>query len=63
MTSVSWSLRENILSDIETWERSGQWVFSCYSNLRVPISGLYQICVFTKAFLHIYNYTVVVISF
>lgn len=38
---VSVSLRENIQTDIEIWEKSGQWVFSCYSNLRVPISGLY----------------------
>uniref|UniRef100_H3BWI7 Nucleoporin NUP42 n=1 Tax=Tetraodon nigroviridis TaxID=99883 RepID=H3BWI7_TETNG len=36
------SLRENIQADVETWERSGQWVFSCYSNLRAPISGLYS---------------------
>ncbi|XP_003969103.1 nucleoporin NUP42 [Takifugu rubripes] len=30
---------ENIQSDIEAWASSGQWAFSCYSNLRVLISG------------------------
>lgn len=51
MTPVSWSLRENIQSDIEAWERSGQWVFSCYSNLRVPISGfVLNTCIYKNIF-------------
>uniref|UniRef100_A0AAY4DAH0 Nucleoporin NUP42 n=1 Tax=Denticeps clupeoides TaxID=299321 RepID=A0AAY4DAH0_9TELE len=30
---------ETIQSDMEIWENSGQWVFSCYSVLKSPITG------------------------
>ncbi|KAM9824074.1 nucleoporin NUP42 [Neosynchiropus ocellatus] len=30
---------ESIQSDMEIWLCSGQWGFSCYSNLKAPISG------------------------
>ncbi|KAM4725156.1 nucleoporin NUP42 [Anableps anableps] len=30
---------EIIQTDMDAWESSGQWVFSCYSYLKTPISG------------------------
>ncbi|KAG7457433.1 hypothetical protein MATL_G00227140 [Megalops atlanticus] len=30
---------EMIQKDMETWESSGQWPFSCYSVLKAPLSG------------------------
>lgn len=40
---ASLSPRETIQTDMEIWEHSGQWGFSCYSNSKASLSGLYQI--------------------
>ncbi|XP_036371807.1 nucleoporin NUP42 [Megalops cyprinoides] len=34
---------EMIQKDVETWESSGQWPFSCYSILKAPISGFSEL--------------------
>lgn len=40
MVSVSLCAREMIQMDMEIWESSGQWGFSCYSNFKTSLSGL-----------------------
>lgn len=39
--------RETIQADMEVWESSGQWVFSCYSNSKASLSGVSQIPLIT----------------
>ncbi|NP_001133477.1 nucleoporin-like protein 2 [Salmo salar] len=34
---------ETIQKDMEIWETSGQWLFSCYSVLKKPISGFTEL--------------------
>lgn len=46
--SVSPSPREIIQADMEIWESSGQWGFSCYSHFKTCLSGLYQIHLITR---------------
>lgn len=48
VVSVSPSPREIIQADMEIWESSGQWGFSCYSHFKTCLSGLYQIHLITR---------------
>lgn len=38
--------------DMDVWEKSGQWGFSCYYSFKTLVSGVYEIfhfkCLFLK---------------
>jgi len=40
---VTPSTREIIQMDMDIWDSSGQWGFSCYSSFKTSLSGLDQI--------------------
>lgn len=44
---------EVIQMDMDAWESSGQWGFSCYSYFKTPISGSYRThaCVLVLSFI------------
>lgn len=51
--SLSYLLsREVIQMDMDVWEKSGQWGFSCYYSFKTLVSGVYEIfhfkCIFLK---------------
>ncbi len=42
--------RDTIQNDMEVWQTSGQWPFSCYSALKGRISGGFSVGIISAAF-------------